>query len=493
MPSRSLKTNLVLAALLVGLSVFAYVYEFKNKTTREQQAEAKTRLIQIQRDAEFERVQILAKQGEINVDVQCLDKCKLTDTQSKWELVAPVKFKADEANVGTFLTTLTSSTILETLPFEGDREQFLSRYGLAKDKRDAYKVTIKLKSYPNPFIVYVGDTAAVGDSLYVYVEGPEYKNDGIHLIAGHVRTNIERNLSYWRSKRIVEYAVQDISSLKYTNSDGTVELSKQGASWYLSGNRLADNEAVETFLTGLIYMNAQEYVSDNKSKDGGKLGVTRKPKYTVSVKTSKGEETSLQLFAPADAGTDKNKLRKLYVTVSGKDFIAQIDATGSEKFGKKPEAFRYRNLLTLAEKTGAESIDVGLSDKVALSFIREAGSWKLAKGTVDKYDPFQVDRALTRIGAARIVEFSGKKAPPAGSTLVSSWVIKGRKGADVRSFSIYVGKDKSNYYAKLSDGELAVLERGSGSAVPKVASDFSKPLPSPTPTMVPSPSPKQGH
>ncbi|MEW6057704.1 MAG: DUF4340 domain-containing protein [Bdellovibrionota bacterium] len=473
----SLKTNLVLAAVLATLSGFAYWYEFQKKGEREKASEAKTKLIALKEDQELESVKIVDKEKNIDIEMRCAESCKLSDPNAKWQITSPIAFKADEGNVGTFATTIASATIQETLPVEGDLETKLKDYGLSKESREQRKVALKFKSDPEPYTVYLGDAAAVGDNIYAYLDRPGAETKGqnnIFIIPGHVRTTIQRDLSYWRAKRIFPFAASEVRALALKNQNGRVVLNREkDGNWFLSATKPADNEAVDTFVTGLVFMNAQEYVSDNKRKDGAKFGLAGNPKYSLDVKLADGRAHSLNVHEVLE-----NKEPKLYATLGDKDFVIELDRTHAEKFGKKEEAFRFRNLITTAEKSLIKKVQVTLNSKDRFEFQNEADAWKLASGKLDGFDPASVDQALTRIGAARVAEFLGKKPVPGGNSEVSSWKLFDKEGKLLRTFVIYGTGDKGDYYIKLSTGELGKLERGSGSAIPSKPESFQK-VPSP--------------
>lgn len=457
-----MRTNIILAIVLIAISSFAYWYEFKNKSQRALEEEGKTRLIAIAPDAEPESVRIIEKSKSIDLEMRCKENCKLSNASAKWEIVSPVQFKADEANVGTFITTIAGANIQETLPLEGDVEGALSGFGLGKDKRDTSKIVLKFKDKPEPYAIYIGEAAAVGDNMYVYVQGPDQKKDVVRIIPGHLRLNMERKLSYWQAKRLFEFVASEVENIKLVNPSGKIELKKEGSNWFLSGHRMADNEAVETFLTGVAFMTAKDFPRE-------KVKLPSRPKYELTLKPAKKNSVTLKIYDVL-----KGNEPKIYATVTGKDFVAELDRTGIEKFGKKADSFRFRNLITAAEKQEIEKFEVAFEGKDKVVFERDGSSWKLASGKIEEFDPATVEQALTKVGAARVAEFRGSKGAPAGASLLSKWTLSKKGGDELRSFSVYGSKDKATYYAVLQTGEQAVLERGSGSAIPSKAADFKK-------------------
>lgn len=457
-----MRSNIILAIVLVAISSFAYWYEFRNKSQRVIEEEAKTRLISIAPEVEPESVKIVEKSKAIDIEMRCKENCKLSNASARWDIVSPVQFKADEANVGTFITTITGANIQESLPLEGDIEGALAAFGLGKDRRESSKIVLKFKDKSEPYTIYLGETAAVGDNVYAYVQGPEQKKDVVRIIPGHLRLNMERKLSYWRAKRLFEFVAAEVENIQLQNPSGKVEIKKDGQNWVLAGKRMADNEAVETFLTGVAFMTAKDFPAE-------RVKLPARPKYKLTLTPAKKEPVTLSIYDVISANEPK-----IYATVSGKSFVAELDRTGIEKFAKKADSFRFRNLITAAEKQEVEKVEVTLENKDKVIFERDGAEWKLAAGKIDEFDAASVEQALTKVGSARIAEFNGKKGAPSGAKLLSKWSIGKKGGNGLRAFSVYGSNDKATYYVVLQTGEQALLERGSGSAIPSKAADFKK-------------------
>lgn len=463
-----MRTNLVLALVLITVASFAYWFEFRKKGELQRVEEARTKLIPLDQSKEAESVRIVDAEKGLDLEMRCKEHCGLSDPAARWDIVSPIAFKADEGNVGTFITSVTAATIQETLPLEGDIDTRLQTYGLGKVKRDQRRAVIRFKGDPQPYTIYVGDNSAVGDNTYVYVSGPGQKPDVARIIPAYLKTSMQRALSYWRAKRLFEFATSEVDGFTLVNPAGRAELSRDQGNWYLPGKRLADNEAVDTFLTGLAFMNAHEYVSDDKTKDRGRLKLPSKPKYSLSIKIAKRSDVILDVYDVLE-----DKAPKLYAMLGDRNFIVELDRTNAEKFGKKEEAFRFHNLVTPAEKQEIRRVRLVLG-KEKYEFQGEGAQWSLASGKIERFDPASVDQALTKVGAARVAEFLGKQPVPAGVPELSSWGLLDKDGKTLRTFAVHGDAEKGDYYVKLSTGELGKLERGSGSAIPTKAADFQK-------------------
>ncbi len=471
------KTNLILAAALIVVCGFAYWLELRKTPQLKRDQENSTRLMEIDQSREVEFVKIFDRARNVDVEMRCKAHCKLSEPNAEWLITSPISFKADESNVGTFITGVMASTIQETLRLEGDIDTKLQDYGLGKVKREEQKAIIKFAKDTEPYTVYLGENAAVGENMYVYVTGPGTKKDVVRIVPSFLKNNVDRDLSYWRSKRLFTFAASEVEGIQLKNPSGTIDLKREGADWFLPGKRLADNEAVDTFLTGLVFMNAQDFVSDDKQKDRAKFDIpVSRGHFSLKLKIAKSPDLTIEIYDFVKAGKPK-----MYGVFSDKNFIVSLERTNAERFTKKEAAFRFHNLLTAAEKQGVAQVSVKLAGKNSYSFKLEGMTWKVVSGSVDKFDPASVDRALVKVGAARVAEFLGQKPVPKGIPELSSWTLLDKEGKKLREFAQYALVGQGDYYVKLATGELAKLERGSGSAIPTRTADFQVPAPVPTP------------
>ncbi|MBI2605336.1 MAG: DUF4340 domain-containing protein [Deltaproteobacteria bacterium] len=505
-----MRTNLYLAFALILLGSFAYWYEVKQKPVQERAQENSKKLFVVDPARAIEKVaiQYADKDGkdhgakDYSVAIECRENCRLSGVNAKWEIVSPIRFKADEANVGAFVTSLGGAAVSETIPIEGDAEGKLAGFGLGKDRREGRKVTLTYKNdgkAPRALAVYVGDDAAVEGSLYAGVQADGSALDRVRMIPSYVKSNLERGLSYWRAKRLFGFAASQVEKMRLTNASGTTELTKQGADWYLPGKRPADNETIDAFLAGLVFMNAVEYVSDDKAKDRAKFKFAAKPKYKLVMRIAAPksvEKSGEGKDGAAMAGATETTLEihegkagnaaKIFGVLSDRNFIVELDRVGTDKFGKKPLEFSYRYFLTEADRARVRRVRAsfyGVGMKESAEFVSEDGrTWKLASGTAPSFDTNAVYEALTKLYGAKIAEYSILKTVPPGNPLISEWELKDKDGKLLRTVAVH--GTSGNYFAKLSGGAaagakeaIAKLESAPAAALPTSLGAFRKPEP----------------
>lgn len=470
-PTPASKTNLILAALLISVCGFAYWLEVRKKPEMRKADEEKGRLLALDDTTEVESVTVVDREKNVDIELKCSANCRLNQPNSEWRIVKPISFKADEANVGTFITGLAASNVVETLPVEGDIDSKLQEFGLGKSKREETKVVLKLKKDAEPYTLFVGENAAVGENMYVYFTGPGQKKDVVKIVPSYLKTNMQRDVSYWRSKKLFEFATSEVEGIKLQAPKGTIEVTRDGSNWFLQpGKRPADNESVDTFITGLVFMNAQEFLSDRKDEDRSKLGIpASKPHYNLTIKVAKKPQVNVEIY---DFVRDKEP--KLYAVFADRPYIVQLERNHAEKFAKGEDAFRMRNLLTSTEKAELGAFTVKLGGKESYEFKNDKGKWSLVSGKIDKVSPEAIDQALTKLGSARVAEFMGKRPLPKDTPELSRWKLIAQDGKPLRELVIYGSRARNEYYVRLPSGEFAKLEATSSSVVPATAVDFQQ-------------------
>ncbi|MGE4232333.1 MAG: DUF4340 domain-containing protein [Bacteriovoracia bacterium] len=461
-----LKTNLVLAGLLVVLGSFAYWFEFKHRPKKAEVEAKSSKLFVIDENKEVESLKI--SHGGKQLEFLCKQNCKVTDSRADWQILQPIQFKADEGNIESFITSVASSFVTETIDIDStkDVESSLSAFGLSSKTKDKEKVEIKLAGEAQPIIVYVGDKAAVGENTYLMTD------EKVKLASAGFKNVLERDLNYWRSKRLFHIGASEITALELTNKYGKISLIRENGNWFIkegAKTEAADNEIVDTFLTGLVFMNASKYVSDNKSKDRTKFRIPSKPKFFVSFVTGEKKNSTEHDIAIFETFLDKQP--KLFATVKGQDYIVELDRGGIDRFSKRAEDFKFRNLLTREQKEKIQALDLTIG-KEKLSFSKQANQWKITSGKLENFEPEKVEDSIKRVFTARRGDVV--KTVPKGTKPISDWKFFDENKKLIKSISIYVKDDRGDFYLKKLDGGFFKLDRTSTLPIPMTIGFFQK-------------------
>ncbi len=516
---KAMKTNLILAFILFILSTFYYWYEYQKKPAQDKIEETKKKVFSVDQYAEIDSIQIRYKDKEksYDIDFACKENCKMSATNAKWNIVTPIHFLADDANLGSLLSSLSTLSVTESVPIEGDIEKNLEKFGLGKTQREQSKVTVKFKT--QSISLYIGDDAAVDGSVYAYVEAPGLSNDRVRMIPSYVKGYLTRSLSYWRNKKLFNFAASQIEKITLTNQTNSVplELTKEQSDWFLPYHQPADNEVVDTFTTGIAFINAKEYVSDNKNKDRSKFKFSSKPKYRLhlNVGASKtdsslgAQKVTLDIYEGSAPSVNETKDKtseianaptNLYAVMSDKDFIVELDKPSTDKFSKKITDFKYKYLLFGKDKESIRKVKVNFlkSSNVVEFKSDDAGVWSMTNNP-EGFDSTTFTETVKKFGNIKMSEYLAADKMPAGFIEESIWELRDAKGKSLRSFSVYKSEKSagSDVYLKSSDkffaGEIAKAEKSSISWLPNKVEQFTNVKKAAIPASTsPNPEAKQG-
>src|SRR5688500_6292052 len=133
----------ILALVLFILGSIVYWHEFKHKPSKEESEAQSKKLFQL-KDAQISIITL--SDGSRKFVFRCDDLasklCK-PGSNPKWDLVEPVKAKADETNVNSLVSSLDQLTSSESISLKDEtaekKKSLLQEYGLSEEKRTSGK------------------------------------------------------------------------------------------------------------------------------------------------------------------------------------------------------------------------------------------------------------------------------------------------------------------------------------------------------------------
>jgi len=183
------KGLLVLAAVVLAVGAFIYLYERKLPTTEEAKASADKVFPDLTRDAVV-GLEITNSYGAFT----------LSREGSHWLLSAPVACPADDGAVGTLLGSLVELKRERTL---APGEVKPADYGLDQPK---LAVVVKV-SGGRRYTLSVGNETALGGNRAVSLGGPE-----VILCSGWFTRDLDKGLADWRSRDVVDVFADQVAS-----------------------------------------------------------------------------------------------------------------------------------------------------------------------------------------------------------------------------------------------------------------------------------------
>lgn len=457
--------GLALALTVLGGGAIWYETSYRPKKDETEQAEKKIFQLKDVGVAELR----LRHEGK-TWKFKCLDDakklCKPGD-QSKWQMLEPLQLKADDSNVNSILSALKNVQSQESIDLSKQtaekKKQLLTDYGLPEEGRKAGIVReVELTDAEGKTRTFwLGATHPIGDGIFTV--SSTVGEGTVFVLPSHFKSHFERDLKYWRNKKLMALATADINQFSVQGGSGKVEGTRAEGHWNIkaagkaTAEELAgDNENIDSLLSAVANLTAKDFASEKKDSPEAKKALTGAKKVvtlTLQQKAKKEGETptaplTLELFEKA--GAKKEDPARLYAQLSSSDPLYELDAGAKKRLDKGLSDLRLSKLLSSLERYATKRIEfsgkaVGAKPLVVVS---KEGKWQTDPKTEpeDSFDTELVQKILDRLSGSRIQEFVDSKKSPAGET----------SGLKVTLFQDESGSKKREFtFWKSSDGKLA--------------------------------------
>lgn len=400
--------QLVLAIFLFALASFSYwlVYSQKPKEEAKQSDEKKVFVLKNQ------KVRSLEIRG---VALNCLSLkdglCKSEDS-STWELTSPLKTKADDATINGLLKNFSNITSSEMIDLSTEtpekRESLLKDYGLSSEQRksvDSRKIKITLED-GRSFTAYFGGKHPIVEGVFTLLESATPDENRILIVPDWQISVFDQKTSYFRDKKI--FSINDREVLEFNISasrkipgklQGIKDETTQKWTLISGGRKLAgDQDGIEGVLSGAVFLNAKDYISEKKDSPEGKAALSGlKPVFDLELKT-KTTRKRIRVFA---------KKKAYYGTLEDQDPIFEIDSFAFDKLDKPMAELRLSKLIGVADRYALTSLQIEAKGKKPFKqeVLKESsGAWKIngaesARG--------RVEGILDRLTSKIVKDFTG--------------------------------------------------------------------------------------
>jgi len=343
-----------------------------------------------------------------------------------WELLKPVRAKADAQTASSFLSLLQSARFTRIVE---DSAKDLSVYGL---KEPSLKITLQLKERGKKTLL-IGDDHPMNQYLYVR-RGDESKV----LLAAANRKDFDKSLFDLRDKGLVQFKDEEVVRIKFQNEGKSFELSKQGEQWAIVGREKtkADADEIKRFLRRVRNFKVKKFLEENP-KSLKPYGLEA-PSARLILETGKESEPLILLVG--------NKLENqgFYGKVKSANNIVLFGFKLVETLSKKPVDFMPKTLLEFKQEN-VSRIHLRTGDEKILLARNKEGAWKIIKPIEADADSSTINSLLFDLKAARVEEFvktsiktpelfgldSAKKVLTVGLGDDKSWTLElGNKSSD---------------------------------------------------------------
>lgn len=422
--------QLALAVALFLLGALAIWLETKHRPQKEAKEEEQKKVFAL-KDSSVRTLRLT--DSTRSIELQCLDTsaklCKPGD-QSKWEISAPRKSKADDSNANSLLSSLSNLNATEVIDLkeetEEKRQALLKEYGLdAQARAGAATRKASMKIGDIESTLYLGASHPIGEGIFALVEKDGKPEESrVLVIPSFFKSSFEHDLSYWRDKKLLTLASHEVGSFALDSSRTQVQGERKDGQWQLKSlgktpeEFAGDTETIEGLLSSAAHLSAKEFASESKSDAKAKAALqgTRSLlsfSITKEGKTEKGEKNppiEIKFF-----GKEK-PAKKLYVTVSNLDPLFELDASSEERLNKSVKDLRLSKLITSMERFGAKRVEFAGKPVGAKPLLikQENSKWILSGEEKSEIDQDKVTGTLDKLSGNRIREFLSGSGIPAG-------------------------------------------------------------------------------
>ena len=499
--------QLGLAIMLFVLGMGAYWLEFKHKPTQEASEEQAKHLFRLSEKEQDLPVQSISfRQNNQQIELTCADLgsqlCKKGDN-SKWEITAPAKMKADDSNVNNLLGSLSSLTSPETIDLSAETDAkktaLIKEYGLDPESRKlGYQLTVKTASQVTT--LHLGFLHPLGETLFA-MEGSN--ENRIYLIPAHFKTNLDHPLSYWRDKNLLALNAHEVESIQLeTRNPGssapTLNAQRKDGRWTLhsGGNEYpGDSENIDALLTTLSFLKAKEFASDAK-RSAQALSLLKGFEETLKITLQKSQGTTAEKPAPIVLSFFRKKgssgpTQKVFATASQLDPLFELDANSLTQLNKGLKDFRLTKLMTSADRFSAKRLELSGPSfgKDAWILTNQQGKWGKADAVSEPtataaFLNSKVQDLLEKLSGNKIKEFVPEAQAPSGDKEALHLTLGDDKDEKKNQW-VFWKKDKKIYAKdlKTSRREVFVIDSSMETILPWNKDFFQSPESKGTPPL----------
>lgn len=198
------KSTIILAVIFIGLFAYVYLYEVIGEREKKEAEEEAKKLINIKGQDYYT---IVIERPDVKITFQ--------KERDVWWIDTPIKYRADDSNVSS-LTYYIGNAKNDGEVAETGKDSV--SYGLGPPRMKLY--VLDQKSIIDSLLI--GDKSPVGNHVFA-----RQSNTGrIFLTDYYLSEQMEKDLSYYRNKRVLEFQRGDASRMVFTFPNQTIEMKR---------------------------------------------------------------------------------------------------------------------------------------------------------------------------------------------------------------------------------------------------------------------------
>jgi len=371
------QTTAILAAILITVGAFYYVYDVRMAPDREKEAARKGRVWTIEP----------ADVTELTIR-RSSDTLTLKREGDRWQMLAPVAARGDRGPVEDALTTIVTAKI--------DREitaqpASLGEFGLDKPAADLTLTTKDGKQ--------LGLQLGTKNPTGVWVYARERDKPAVFVIPDSVLRDATKAAVDFRDKTILAFERKDVTGLDLVLHDDALSLSHVDKGWRITRPRTlgADNDTVNDFLDKLQNARVKEFVIDTP-RSLEPYGLERPTRVEVHTGKDKERATKTLLIGAID-----DKKKGVYAVRPGEQSVMLLPEEVWTALPKTVAAVREKTVVAF-ERDKVTRVDVE-SPRGSFTVVREGDRWQISQPEVLATDQLEAGALLMNVRNLRAQAF----------------------------------------------------------------------------------------
>jgi hypothetical protein len=344
------QTTAVLAAILIVLGAFYYVYEIRLGPEREKVESRKGRVFTLE-PADVTELEL--KRADSTV--------KLKRESDGWQIQAPVNARGDRGAVDETVTSVVTARMDREI--EADPKA-LGDYGLDKP---AAEITLRLKDGKQAGLI-LGAKSPTG----VWVYAREAGKPAVFVVGDSVLRDTTRPVAEFRDKTVLAFEQRDVTGLELDMRDEKIALEQADGRWKVTKPRPlpADADTVRDFLEKLRAARVKEFAADAPSSLQP-YGLDKPVRIDLQTGRDKDRATKTLLIGRADTAK-----KGVYAMRPGESTVMLIPDETWTAVPKNVAVLRDKSVVAFdRDKVATIQIE---SAKGAVTLAKDGDRWKIS-------------------------------------------------------------------------------------------------------------------
>ena len=359
-----IKNTLILLTIFIALLAFVLIFDSKKKTEDDTPEKLVNLLPYDVQKIEFQthNVKISFHKGE----------------NAKWQITAPLEAEADQMEVDRLsndFSDLQYSRIVEAEPED------LKKYGLPGSK-----IALFTKDRADPVTILIGFENPLDNTFFA----KRTDENKVVLISSTFKNLLDKTVFDFRKKNIFQFEINDVGKFKIKSKNKTWEAQKDNNEWWLKKPfySLSEESRINTLLTQLSNLKANEFASEEKGQDNLKPYGLLKPDYEAIFSfPATGQETTFYLHKKEDT---------VYATTSISSKIIKVDGSVLDELDKEPEEYREKN-VSIFYSWEVDRLQVKKEDLVITVVRNKDGKWTFESEDKSEADKDKIDNLIREL------------------------------------------------------------------------------------------------